>query len=570
MSEPGIDGNDPSGLADSFIILIDEPSFEVEDSFVRTSQLSESLNASNLPQPTAGQPGKEAEGGEEEGEGEDVYSEVHLKPTLFSIDLFVHDIKYKRPASFPKTGLQVVFKFMDFPPVRMSKALEELEIESGEGLEGADGAGGSNVALDQGKSCLFRSSYADLKSRVNVVPLYVMLLLDNAGNDDAGNSEKVDHFVGSAAVDLSSYVESIEGGHLNVPIANDGYVTGLYRLYNLVGREAAQVKISLRVKNFGVHMLSHFMRVHGKTGLPSVPTADAASPSRPVHLSPPVKKPEPIAVASYKGDDSVMDESLAGAEDTSMDSDETFGIEDDSVSSRPTSEQWALGMDESVDDPATESRESDIDRALRLMKPRVLEVGNSFGESDMLPVTSHHEDQLPSGLLVGDALPPAMVYTHIGPSDDDDEEGPSEPPVDEGQDSGRETAPFRTKSGLRIGSGKRKPNQRPTSSSKAPSGMVASPRPTAPPSRGQRGHRVSPRNSIRKLNKGSSAASPRATPVSRNDFAGGKKQGEEEGSEAGVKAVKLSAADRRKRERQLRAMWSGKMNPNERAFDGRQ
>ena len=48
------------------------------------------------------------------------YNRSNLKDTLFSLDLFIHEIEYEKPESFPDAELRLIFKFLDFPPVCIS------------------------------------------------------------------------------------------------------------------------------------------------------------------------------------------------------------------------------------------------------------------------------------------------------------------------------------------------------------------------------------------------------------------------------------------------------------------
>ena len=88
-------------------------------------------------------------------------------------------------------------------------------------------------------------------------------------------------------MNIYQYIDSIESGYLNIPLKNDGYVTGTYAMYSLIGHETSKITISLRVKDFGVHMLNHFMCIHdGRRHQPNTMIENqtshskAATPSR--------------------------------------------------------------------------------------------------------------------------------------------------------------------------------------------------------------------------------------------------------------------------------------------------
>jgi hypothetical protein len=570
MTDATADAAGEESLGDSYINLLDEPSFVDgpdislraslgtigEDDDVGASQKGEK----DILETAA----SDGEPGIDEEEEDVVVEECHLKPSLFSLDVFVHNLEFHRPKTFPaSTGAQVVFKFMDFPPVRvvhpaaMSTATAPTAAKNGR----PNKAQKETLALNSGKSCLFRSSFADLRARCNAVPLYLLFLLDNETD-----GETVDHLIGSAAINLSTYVESIEiaGFYRDVPMSNDGYVTGSYQLYNLIGRESATVKVSLRVKNFGVHMLSHFMRLHASSAgkLPvlrqSSSSSAAPSPSRPVHIAPPAAVTSATVSVRSSAELDEGQTTIDTSVGSSMDSIETFGVEDDSLSTNPTSEQWALGQEESIaglDSP----RETDVDRALRLMRPHVMEVGNSFNavdDEDCAP-TSHHKHNLP----FEDMLPPAMVYTHVTgiDSEPDEEEPPhiprgrtAPPGIDSEPDEeepphiprGRTAPPTREAlERLRVDEDAEEPTTIPHGSPRRKMAIVKSPaRPALARSPHQRRSAPSSKSPMPP-----SSARPAATGLSPSPRSR-RKSSPEKGA--------LSAAERQKRERRLRSLWS--------------
>ena len=569
-----------STLTESFVKMLDEPSFvggalEEEDKDVSfgAAKGMTSIHSNNIDTTTM------------DKEGEIVTNLENLKDTLFSLDLFIHEIEYEKPESFPDAELRLIFKFLDFPPVRISPKI--VGQKQGNNVNSSSSSSTSSKRPDDsdnnnnnnnnsndnnddddddtyrkdrkkegkvnlGKSCLFRSSYATLKARCSQVPLYIMLVLEDSTTSGSG----VDHFIGSAAVNIFQYVDSIESGYLNIPLKNDGYVTGTYALYSLIGHKTSTVTISLRVKDFGIHMLNHFMGIHElkqQTQTTAPPTSKAISPSRPVvHLSSPHSSA--LLRASSQNTQvstSSLFQSTHGG-DTEDDSNE-FGVEDGSISTNPTSEQWELGRDEydeltkeqEGNDNNTDNNDKDtlVERALSLMKPRPGNVSTSRGEVEntLEPSTSHHSTMLPSGLITENELPPALVYTHVGPDSDAEEDG---------ADNRKNTKIEEPKVVKEV---MPSPSQPPRQSKPGSSGLkIKSHRPD-----GNRSTRISPRNArnARRLS-GDRRASPSGSPSSTS-FTRSKRDG------------RLSAAERRKREKQLKEMWSGKIKEGK-AYNGQQ
>jgi hypothetical protein len=540
-----------STLTESFVKMIDEPSFiggELQEESVNTAAKGmPAVQSNNTDKSTVN------------NEGEIVDNLENLKETLFSLDLFIHEIAYEKPSSFPEAELRLIFKFLDFPPVRISPTIMQTSPQQNDiNNNSVDDTSSSNNnnnnnnkragKVNLGKSCLFRSSYASLKARCSQVPLYMMLVLEDSNSG-------IDHFIGSAAVNIYQYVDSIESGYLNIPLKNDGYVTGAYALYSLIGHETSKVTISLRVKDFGVHMLNHFICMHGKKkgtqqqqAIESTPlSSNAISPSRPiVHLVSP-RASSVVLRASQNTQASTSSIFKSGQEEEEEDEDESneFGVEDGSISTNPTSEQWELGKDEYSDlmkeGNIDKSKDQDtlVERALSLMQPRAGNISISKGEVENMfqPSTSHHSAMLPSGLITENELPPALLYTHIGPDSDKEEDDHIRNSEHKSRAVKEVMSPPKTSRTNRPGS----------------SGLkIKSRRPDI--NRSTRN--ISPRNaqSARRLysNRKKSPNGSVSSPLARNNRSDGK----------------LSAADRRKREKQLKEMWSGKMKQGK-AYDGR-
>ena len=195
-----------------------------------------------------------------------------------------------------------------------------------------------------------------------------------------------------------------------------------------------------------------------------------------------------------------------------------------------------MGQEESIaglDSP----RETDVDRALRLMRPHVMEVGNSFNavdDEDCAP-TSHHKHNLP----FEDMLPPAMVYTHVtGIDSEPDEEEPPHIP------RGRTAPPTREAlERLRVDEDAEEPTTIPRGSPRRKMALVKSPaRPALARSPHQRRSAPSSKSPMPP-----SSARPAATGLSPSPRSR-RKSSPEKGA--------LSAAERQKRERRLRSLWS--------------
>ena len=173
------------------------------------------------------------------------------------------------------------------------------------------------------------------------------------------------------------------------------------------------------------------------------------------------------------------------------------------------------------------------------MRPRPGDVSTTRGKAQNVfeSSNSHHSAALPSGLDMD--LPPALVYTHVGPESDEDDDVQAEPV----------TKPVKPVV-AEVPSLEMEPLQ---SGSSGFENQVKGPS-------GTRSSRVSPRNaqSIRRLSGDRSSPKNVSTrQVSRSPSKGRTKYSD----------GRLSAADRRKREKQLREMWSGKIKEG-RAYDG--
>ena len=133
----------------------------------------------------------------------------------------------------------------------------------------------------------------------------------------------------------------------------------------------------------GIHELKQ------QTQTTAPPTSKAISPSRPVvHLSSPHSS---ALLRASSQNTQVSTSSLLQSThdgDTEDDSNE-FGVEDGSISTNPTSEQWELGRDEydeltkeqEGNDNNTDNNDKDtlVERALSLMKGKILESFDQFG-----------------------------------------------------------------------------------------------------------------------------------------------------------------------------------------------
>ena len=123
-------------------------------------------------------------------------------------------------------------------------------------------------------------------------------------------------------------------------LKNDGYVTGTYAMYSLIGHETSKVTISLRVKDFGVHMLNHFMCIHdGRRHQPNTMIENqtshskAATPSR--HI---VRVSSSLDSSGRRASrQSQVSSTIAGEDDSNE-----FEVEDRNTSTNPTSEQWEM------------------------------------------------------------------------------------------------------------------------------------------------------------------------------------------------------------------------------------
>ena len=182
-------------------------------------------------------------------------SKLSTKAGLFCFEFYVHTIAIdtkqkqqrgglKRPPSRPT----VAFRFLDFPT-------QNIEAKNNN-KNNKNKNKAWNINLDIGKSCLLESTPAELHARCLTTPLYVVLL-------DARTAGTSGRLLGATVIDLADYVRtaSIPGVTALPPEAHygaEGYIRSTYSLLSLTGIRIGTVDASLRLRNLGSHMLSHW------------------------------------------------------------------------------------------------------------------------------------------------------------------------------------------------------------------------------------------------------------------------------------------------------------------------
>ena len=120
-----------STLSESFVKMLDDPSLVADD--LEENIAPSEYNDTNSPAKgmKAVQPNLSGNA-PAKNEGEEVKNVENLKETLYSLDFFVHEIAYENPDSFPDSNLRIIFKFLDFPPVRISPTIETQQTVAGD------------------------------------------------------------------------------------------------------------------------------------------------------------------------------------------------------------------------------------------------------------------------------------------------------------------------------------------------------------------------------------------------------------------------------------------------------
>jgi hypothetical protein len=113
-----------------------------------------------------------------------------------------------------------------------------------------------SVEIDIGKSCLLESTPAELHARCLATPLYVVLLDARA----AGTSGRL---LGATVIDLADYAyTATTPGVTSLPpeahYGAEGFIRSQYSLLSLTGVRIGGIDASLRLRNLGSHMLSHW------------------------------------------------------------------------------------------------------------------------------------------------------------------------------------------------------------------------------------------------------------------------------------------------------------------------
>ena len=182
---------------------------------------------------------------------------LSTKAGLFCFELYVHAVHVdsqqqhrsgiKRPPSRPT----VAFRFLDFPTQNIEPPRATTSTPKSKNQKWS-------VNIDFGKSCLLESTPAEVHARCLSTPLYIVLL------DARTNAGKL---LGATVIDLADYVytASTPGVTALPPEAHygaEGFIRSTYSLLGLTSVKVGSVDVSLRLRNLGSHMLSHWRSTH--------------------------------------------------------------------------------------------------------------------------------------------------------------------------------------------------------------------------------------------------------------------------------------------------------------------
>ncbi|XP_005105998.1 microtubule-associated protein 10 [Aplysia californica] len=189
--------------------------------------------------------------------------------SLFSLELVVEKVYVPHtPCRFPA----VVFRLLDFPTIVISHVEDDLEKAIRRKIsldphyhlpdqfsELKDRHG--NFMIKKGKSCLFKISADILKQHLASTPLYVMAI---------DMFPEVPKLIGNSTVPLNSLMDSIcvDIARLGATVPSVHGDKGLFKLYNLMGKEIGYFVLGFRLLCLGPSLIAHLpasalMQRHG-------------------------------------------------------------------------------------------------------------------------------------------------------------------------------------------------------------------------------------------------------------------------------------------------------------------
>ncbi|CAL1527142.1 unnamed protein product [Lymnaea stagnalis] len=178
--------------------------------------------------------------------------------SLFSLELVVEKVYIPHtPCRFPA----IAFRLLDFPTIVIKHVEDDLSkaIQSkisfdpyyhlpDQFMELKDRHG--NFMVKKGKSCLFKISANSLKQHLASTPLYVMVI---------DLFPEVPKLVGNSSVPLNSLMESIcvDIAKLGSTVPSVHGDKGLFKLYNLMGKEIGYFVLGFRLLCLGPSFIAH-------------------------------------------------------------------------------------------------------------------------------------------------------------------------------------------------------------------------------------------------------------------------------------------------------------------------
>ena len=199
-------------------------------------------------------------------ENEDVHSQRKIwsgssengEESLFSLELVVEKLYIPHtPCRFPA----IAFRLLDFPTIVINHVETDLEkimrqkilldsefVVPDQFIELKDRHG--NFMIKKGKSCLFKMPVNILKKHLESTPLYVMVI------DMFPETPKL---VGNSTVPLDYLMDSIctDINRLGSTVPSSHGDKGLFKLYNLMGKEMGYFVLGVRVLSLGPSLIPH-------------------------------------------------------------------------------------------------------------------------------------------------------------------------------------------------------------------------------------------------------------------------------------------------------------------------
>ncbi|GFS16272.1 microtubule-associated protein 10-like [Elysia marginata] len=188
----------------------------------------------------------------------ETHSTPDMEDSLFSLELVVEKLYIPHaPCRFPS----VAFRLLDFPTILIKHVEDDLGtairnkisfdpyyILPDQFSELKDKHG--NFMIRKGKSCLFKINVNLLKQHLANTPLYVMVI---------DMFPEVPKLVGNSTVPLDALMDSIcfDIAKLGSTVPSVHGDKGLFKLYNLMGREIGYFVLGYRILSLGPSLIKH-------------------------------------------------------------------------------------------------------------------------------------------------------------------------------------------------------------------------------------------------------------------------------------------------------------------------